>query len=69
MSKKVLEPKLNGGNILKSTNTLATAVERRLVGIFIWTDKEFNRKPWKLMTMNHELLTKAYVDRLYVSRN
>ena len=70
--RKVLESKLNGGNIIKAMNTWAVAAVRYTAGILDWTVdelKEMDRKTRKLMTMNRALHPRADVDRLYVSRN
>ena len=70
--RKVLESKLNGGNVIKAMNTWAVAAVRYTAGILDWTVnelKEMDRKTRKLMTMNRALHPKADVDRLYVSRN
>ena len=70
--RKVLESKLNGGNIIKAMNTWAVAAVRYTAGILDWTVdelKEMDRKTRKLMTMNRALHPKADVDRLYISRD
>ena len=70
--RKVLESKLNGGNIIKAMNTWAVAAVRYTAGILDWTVdelKEMDRKTRKLMTINRALHPKADVDRLYISRN
>lgn len=70
--RKVLESKLNGGNIVKAMNTWAVAAVRYTAGILDWTVdelKNMDRKTRKLMTMNRALHPKADVDRLYVSRD
>jgi hypothetical protein len=70
--RKVLESKLNGGNVVKAMNTWAVAAVRYTAGILDWTVdelKDMDRKTRKLMTMNRALHPKADVDRLYVRRN
>ena len=70
--RKVLESKLNGGNVIKAMNTWAVAAVRYTAGILDWTVnelREMDRKTRKLMTINRALHPKADVDRLYVSRD
>jgi hypothetical protein len=69
--RKVLESKLNGGNVVKAINVWAVAAVRYTAGILDWTVKELkemDRKTRKLMTMNRALHPKADVDRLYLPR-
>ena len=69
--RKVLQSKLNGGNVIKAMNSWAVAAVRYTAGIVDWKVdelKNMDRKTRKIMTMNHALHPKADVDRLYVSR-
>ena len=70
--RKVLESKLNGGNVIKAMKTWAVAAVRYTAWILDWTVselREMDRKTRKLMTINRALNPKADVDRLYVSRD
>ena len=68
--RKVLETKLNGGNIIKGINIWASLL--RYSAAFIdWNCTELtqlDRRTRKLMTMHNALHPKSNVDRLYIPR-
>ncbi len=70
--RKILNSKLNGGNIITAINSRAVAVVRYSAGIVKWTKEEMRKmdtKTRKLMTINRALHPQADVDRLYVKRS
>ena len=69
--RKVLETKLNGGNIIKGKNTWAVSLLRYSAAFIDWNCTELtqlDRRNRKLMTMHNTLPPKSNVDRLYISR-
>ena len=69
---KVLETKLNSGNIIKGIKTWTESLLRYSAGTFIdWNCAELtqlDRRIRKLMTMHKALHPKSNVDRLYIPR-
>ena len=69
--RKILKPKLNGGNIIKAINSWAVPVVRNTAGIIDWTQAELedlDRKTRKLMLAHHALYPQSDADRLYLPR-
>ena len=69
--KKILETKLNGGNIITGINTWAISLLRYSAAFLDWTGAELeqmDRKTRKLMTMHRALNPKSDVARIYLSR-
>ena len=67
--RKILKPKLNGGNIVKAVNLRAVSIVRYGAGIIDWEKdelKEMDRKNRKLFTIYRALHPQADVDRLYL---
>ena len=70
--RKILESKLNGGNLVKGINTWAVSLIRYSASFLDWrTDdmKMMDRKTRKLMTMHKALHPRSNVDRVYLPRN
>ena len=68
---KVLETKLNGGNIFKWISTWAVSLLRYSVAFIGWNCAELtqlDRRTRKLMTMHNTLHPKSNIDRLYIPR-
>ena len=69
--RKVLRPKLNGGNLVRGVNTWAVSLLRYSAAFVGWRKSELqaiNRKTRKLFTICGALLPKSDVDRLYIPR-
>ena len=69
--RKVLESKLNGGNVIMAMNTWAVSLVRYSAAFIEWTGTELeglDRKTRKVMTMHGALHPKSDVDRLYLPR-
>ena len=69
--RKILETKLNGGNLIKGINTWAISLLRYSAAFLDWTKAEveqLDRRTRKLMTMHNALHPKSNVDRLYLPR-
>ena len=67
--RKILETKLNGGNIIKAINTWAIPMLRYSASFLDWTIselQEMDRRTRKLMTMHNALHPRSNVDRLYI---
>ena len=67
--KKVLKPKLNGGNLVRGVNTWAMSVLRYSAAFISWTEcklQAIDRKTGKLFTIYGGLHAKSDVDRLYI---
>ena len=67
--RKVLETKLNGGNIIKGINTWAVSLLRYSATFTDWNGAELTqlaRRTRKLMTMHNALHPKTNVDHLYI---
>ena len=70
--RKVLETKLNSGNVFKAINTWAVSVVRYSAAFLGWSRlqlEEIDRRMRKLLTMNNGFHPKSNVDRLYLSRS
>ena len=70
-ARKVLETKLNGGNIIKGINTWAVSLLRYSAAFIDWNCTELiqlDRRNRKLMPMHNALHPKSYVDRLYIPK-
>ena len=68
---KILETKLNGGNIIAGINTWAISLLRYSAAFLDWTGaklEQINRRTRKLMTMHQVLNPKSDVARIYLSR-
>ena len=71
-TRKVLETKLNSGNLIKAINTWAVSLVRYSAAFVDWTNAELeslDRQTRKLMTMHGALHPKSDVDRLYLPRS
>ncbi|XP_068697162.1 uncharacterized protein [Montipora foliosa] len=69
--RKILETKLNGGNLVKATNTWAIPLLRYSAASLDWRKSELqdlDRKTRKLLTMHNGLHPKSNVDRIYIPR-
>ena len=70
-TRKLLETKLYGRNLVKGINTWAVPLVRYL-GLFLkWTReelKQMNQRTRKLMTMHKALHSIDDIDRIYMSR-
>ena len=69
--RKILETKLNAGNLIKGINTWAVSLLRYSAAFLDWTKFEMellDRQTRKLMTMHNALHPKSNVDRLYLPR-
>ena len=69
--RKILEMKLNGGNIITGINTRAISLLRYSVAFLDWAGAELeqmDRRTRKLMTMHGALNPKSDVARIYLSR-
>ena len=67
--KKILKPKLNGGNLVRGVNTWAMSVLRYSAAFISWTEcklQAIDRKTGKLFTIYGGLHAKSDVDRLYI---
>ena len=70
--RKILQSKLNGGNIVKAVNLRAVSIVRYGAGIIDWKKdelKEMDRKTRKLFSIYRALHPQADVDRLYLKRS
>ena len=70
-TRKLLETKLNSGNLIKGINTWAVPIVRYSGPFLKWTTdelKQMDQRTRKLMTMYKALHPRDNVDRLYVSR-
>ena len=69
--RKLLNLKLNGGNIIKAINSWAVPVVLYTAGIINWTQAELedlDRKNRKFMLAHHALHPQSYMDRIYLLR-
>ena len=69
--KKILETKLNGGNIITEINTWTISLLRYSASFLDWTGAELDQmdgRTRKLMTMHRALNPKSDVARIYLSR-
>ena len=69
--RKVLNSKLNGGNLVCGVNTWAVSLLRYSAAFVSWRKSELHaidRKTWKLFTIYGALQPKSDVDRLYIPR-
>ena len=69
--KKILETKLNGGNIITEINTWTISLPRYSASFLDWTGAELDQmdgRTRKLMTMHRALNPKSDVARIYLSR-
>ena len=69
--RKLLETKLNGGNLIRAINTWAIPVIRYSAPFLDWTIeqmREMDRSTRKL-TMHNGLHPRSNVQRLYISRS
>ena len=69
--RKILETKLNGGNIITEINTWAISLLRHSAAFLDWARAEFeqmDRRTRKFMTMHRALNPKSDVARIYLSR-
>ena len=69
--RKIIETKLNGGNILTGINTWAISLPRCSAAFLDWTGAELeqmDRRTRKLMAMHRALNPKSEVARTYLSR-
>ena len=69
--RKVLESRLNGGNLITAINTWAVSLLRYAAGFINWTHGELealDRRVRKLMMMHNALHPKSDIDRLYLPR-
>ena len=69
--RKILETKLNGGNLVKAINTWAIPLLRYSAAFLDWRKSELqdlDRKTRKLLTMHNGLHPKSNVDRIYIPR-
>ena len=70
--RKLLETKLNGGNLIRSINTWAIPVIRYSSPFLDWTIeemREMDRSTRKLFTMHNRLHPRSNAQRLYISRS
>ena len=70
--RKILETKLNDGNIIKAINTWAIPMLRHSASFLDWTIselQEMDRRTRKLMAMHNVLHPRSNVDRLYIPRS
>ena len=66
--RKILETKLNAGNLIKGINTRAISLLRYSAAFIDWTKfemEQLDRQTRKQMTMHNALHPKSNVDRLY----
>ena len=69
---KVLETKLNGGNVFKAINTWTVSVVRYSAAFLGWSRlqlEEIDRRTRKLLIMRNGFHPKSNVDQLYLSRS
>ena len=69
--RKILETKLNVGNVIKGINTWAIPALRYSAAFLNWTKaelQEMDRRTRKLLTMHNGLHPRSNVDRLYIPR-
>ena len=69
--RKVLESRLNGGNLITAINTWAVSLLRYAAGFIDWTHGELealDSRVCKLMTMHNVLHPKSNIDRLCLPR-
>ena len=69
--RKILETKLNGGNIITGVNTWVISLLRYSAAFLDWTRAELeqmDRRTRKLMTMHQAVNPKSEVARIYLSR-
>ena len=69
--RKILETKLNGGNIITGIKTWAISLLRYSSAFLDWTGAELqqmDRRTRKLITMHQALNSKSVVARIYLSR-
>ena len=69
--RKILETKLNGGNIITGINTWAISLLRYSAAFLDWTGAELeqmDKRTRKLMTIHRALNPKSDVARIYLSK-
>ena len=69
--RKILETKLNGGNIITGINTWTISLLRYSAAILDWAGMELeqmDKRTRKLMTMHQALNPKSGVTRIYLPR-
>ena len=69
--RKILETKLNGGNLVKAFKTWAIPLLRYSAAFLDWRKSELqdlDRKTRKLLTMHNGLHPNSNVDRIYIPR-
>ena len=69
--RKVLETKLNSGNVFKAINTWAVSVVRYSAAFLWWSrlqPEEIDRRTKKLLTMHNGFHSKSNAQQLYLSR-
>ena len=67
--RKILETKLNGGNIITGINTWAVSLLRYFAAFLDWIEAELeqmNRRTRKLMTIHQPLNLKSDAVRIYL---
>ena len=67
--RKVLETKLDSGNVFKAINSRAVSVVRYSAAFLRWWRLQLDRGTRKLLTMQNGFHPKSNVDRLYLSRS
>ena len=70
--RKILETKLNSGNLIKAINTWAVSLIRYAAPFIEWTIEEvknMDRRTRKLLTMHNAYHPKSNVERLYLPRS
>ena len=70
--RKILETKLNDGNIIKAINTWAIPILSYSAAFLNWTIsdlQEMDKRTRKLMTMHNALHPRSTIDRLYIPRS
>ena len=68
---KVLQTKLNGGNIIKEIKAWAASLQRYSAVFIDWNSTELtqiDRRTGKLMTTHNALHSKSNLDHLYIPR-
>ena len=70
--RKVLETKLNSGNVFRAINTWAVSVLRYSEAFLRWPRfqlEEIDRRTRKLLTMHHGFHSKSSVEPVYLSKS
>ena len=69
--RKILKPKLNGGNTITAINSRSVSIVRYGAGIINWSKNELeevDRKTRTLLTIYRPFHPQADIDKLYMSR-